>query len=94
MSIWKKTLFWGKVKDTLAIGSILSQGGMELGNVNESVKLWIGLGSLAAYLVGMWMDDKNKDGIVDIFETEVTTKITSDTPITVETTKTTDSPKQ
>lgn len=85
MGIWKKAIFWTKVKDTLAIGSILSQGGMEIGHVSESVKLWIGFGSLAAYVVGMWFEDKDKDGLVDIFQTEVKTTITSAAPIEVKT---------
>lgn len=96
MSIWKRALLWVKIKDTLAIGSILSQAGMEIGNTSEALKLWIGLGSLVGYLVGMWMEDKDKDGIVDLFQTEVTTKhkITSESPIEVETTKTIETPKQ
>ena len=68
MALWKKTLFWGKVKDSLAIGAILSQAGLEMGNASETVKLIVAGGSIAAYLVGMWMEDKNQDGIVDIFE--------------------------
>lgn len=91
MSIWKRALLWVKVKDTLAIGSILSQAGMEIGNTSESIKLWIGLGSLIGYLVGMWMEDKDKNGVVDIFETEVTTTIKSSTPIEV---KTEEKPKE
>lgn len=79
-------MFWGKVKDTLAIGSIISQGGMELGNTPEEVKLWVGFGSLAAYIVGMWFDDKDKDGVVDIFQTEVT--VTSAAPIEIKTEET------
>lgn len=91
MAIWKRALFWTKVKDTLAIGSIISQGGMELGGTPEDVKIWIGVGSLAAYLVGMWMEDKDKDGVVDIFQSEVKTTITSAAPIEI---KTEETPKQ
>jgi len=68
MSLWKRTIFWTKVKDSLAIGAILSQAGLEVGNASEAVKLFVAGGSILAYLVGMWMEDKNADGIVDIFE--------------------------
>lgn len=85
MSIWKKALFWTKVKDTMAIGSILSQAGMNIGETSEQVKLWIGAGTFVGYIIGMWMEDKDKNGIVDLFETEVTTTITSNSPMTVTT---------
>ena len=71
MSLWKKTLFWTKVKDSLAIGAILSQAGLEVGNASETVKLIVAGGSILAYLVGMWMEDRDKDGIVDIFQDDI-----------------------
>lgn len=89
MSIWKRSLFWTKIKDTLAIGAILSQAGMEIGNTSEQIKLIIGAGTFVGYLVGMWMEDKDKNGVVDIFETEVTTTITSSAPIDIKTEETT-----
>lgn len=84
MSIWKRAIIWTKIKDSLALGGILGQAGMEVLNTSEPIKLWVAVGTVLGYLVGMWMEDKNNDGIVDIFQTEVTTKVTSSAPIDVE----------
>lgn len=89
MSFWKRAIVWTKVKDTLAIGAILSQAGFELGNASEQLRLVIGAGTFVGYIIGMWMEDKDKNGIVDIFETEVTTTIKSATPIEITTEETT-----
>ncbi len=86
MSIWKKAILWTKIKDTFAIGGILSQGGMEVLNSSELVKLIVAGGTVIGYVVGMWMEDKDGDGVVDLFQTDVTIK--SDSPIEVEVTKT------
>ena len=70
MAIWKKTKLWEKVKDTLAIGGLLAQGGFEIANASETLRLWILAGNIGAYLVGMWMSDKDGDGMVDLFQDE------------------------
>lgn len=90
MSIWKRAIIWVKIKDSLALGGILGQAGMEVLNTSEAIKLWVAVGTVLGYLVGMWMEDKNNDGIVDLFQTEVTTTTTvkSESPIEVETKKT------
>lgn len=68
MSIWKKALLWTKIKDTFALGGILSQAGMEMLNTNEKIQLSVAVGTVLGYLIGMWFEDKDKDGIVDIFQ--------------------------
>lgn len=88
MSIWKKAIIWTKIKDTFALGGILSQAGMEVLNTNQNIQMCVAVGTVLGYLVGMWMEDKDRDGIVDIFQTEVTTKVTSSGPVDVEVTKT------
>lgn len=88
MSIWKKAILWTKIKDTFALGGILSQAGMEVLHTNEKIQFYVAIGTVLGYLVGMWMEDKDRDGIVDIFQTEVTTKVTSTGPVDVEVTKT------
>ena len=71
MALWKKTTFWTKVKDTLAVGGLLAQGGMDIANASDQLKLIILAGNILAYLVGMWMDDKDGDGRVDLFQDEI-----------------------
>lgn len=87
MSIWRKAILWTKIKDTLALGGILGQAGMEALNTNQKIQLYVAVGTVLGYVVGMWMEDKNNDGIVDIFQTEVTVKAKSDAPVEVEITK-------
>ena len=83
MSIWKKAILWTKIKDTFALGGILGQAGMEALNTNQTIQMWVAVGTVIGYLVGMWMEDKDRDGIVDIFQTEVTVKAKSETPVDV-----------
>lgn len=83
MSIWKKAILWTKIKDTFALGGILGQAGMEVLNTNQSIQMWVAVGTVIGYLVGMWMEDKDRDGIVDIFQTEVTVKAKSEAPVDV-----------
>lgn len=85
MSIWKKAILWTKIKDTFALGGILGQAGMEALNTSEVIQLSVAVGTVIGYLVGMWMEDKDQDGIVDIFQTEVKTTVKSSAPIEVKT---------
>jgi hypothetical protein len=82
MSIWKKAILWTKIKDTFALGGILGQAGMEVLNTNQTVQVCVAVGTVIGYLVGMWMEDKDHDGVVDIFQTEV--KVKSESPIDVQ----------
>jgi len=66
--IWKRTLFWQKVERTLAIGGLLGQGGMDVLHASDTLKLWILAGNVGALIVAMWMEDRNSDGTVDLFE--------------------------
>lgn len=68
MSIWKRATFWVKLKDSFALGGLLGQAGMEVIATNEMVKIWVAIGTILGYLIGMWMSDENKDGVVDLFE--------------------------
>ncbi len=78
MAIWKKAFLWTKIKDTLGLGGIIAQGGIEAFNqagieafkVNPKVQLFVAAGTAIGYLVGMWMEDRDKDGIVDLFQLE------------------------
>lgn len=86
MSIWTKAVFWTKVKDSLAIGGLLTQGGMEALNSSEVVKQITAAATIIAYLVGMWMEDRDKDGVVDIFQSEKVVTITTDADAKVDVT--------
>lgn len=71
---WKKTTFWTKVADTMAL-----LGGLATGSIGSLEKLavltidpkWL-IASAACALFGtlvrMWMDDQDGDGNVDMFQ--------------------------
>ena len=68
MALWKRTTFWQKVKDTTAL---FGTGGQIILTIADSSHIWnyvMGGATIIGMLVALWMDDKNADGIVDIFE--------------------------
>lgn len=82
---YKQTLFWNKVKDSINVTGVLVQMGLIVG---DSVHTWnyvVGAGQVIGMLIAIWMADVDKDGHVDVFQKEVKTTVTSDTPITVKT---------
>jgi hypothetical protein len=85
MNYWQRTSTWGKVKDSLT--GILSIGQLTL-ILNDSQHIYNVLcfiGQVAAILIPTWFEDKNNNDVADIFEKEVTVKVTSDSPIKIDT---------
>ena len=85
MSYWKKASFWNKVKDTIHFLGTATQLTLILG---DSAHIWNFITAAAQVLgsiIAIWMEDKDKDGEVDVFQKEVITTVTSDSPIKVET---------
>lgn len=89
MSFWKQAVVWTKIKDTIALVGTTITAGLELGNSTGIFKTpqWGAFISLSVtflgILLGMWFEDKDKDGTVDLFQTTVT----STGPVEVETKK-------
>lgn len=85
MNYWKRASFWSKIKDT--VGGILALGQLSLilGNSQHIYNGIVFIGQAIALFIPIWMEDKNQNDIADIFEKEVTVKVKSDAPITVET---------
>lgn len=82
---YKHTSFWNKVKDSINVTGVLVQMGLIVG---DSIHTWnyvVGAGQVIGMLIAIWMADRDGDGQVDVFQKEVITTVTSDTPITVET---------
>jgi hypothetical protein len=99
MSLWRNAKFWTKLKDTFALGGTSITAGLSIGNKinlfstpDYSELISIGV-TFIGILIGMWFEDKDGNNIPDIFEATVTTKVTSDSPITV-TTSEEEKPKQ
>ena len=65
---WTKTLFWQRVRDSLAIFG--TPGGAIAAYV-DSNPFWLAVSVASAVAIGLiavWMVDHNKNGIVDLFE--------------------------
>lgn len=65
---WTKTLFWQRVRDSLAI---FGTPGGAIAAYIETNPAWLCLSAVSAVLVALiaiWMADHDKNGIVDIFE--------------------------
>ncbi len=81
---FEKTHFWEKVKDTIHIVGTLTQMGLITA---DSAHVWNYVtagGQIIGMFIAIWFADKNKDGTVDIFEQEVTVKVSSEAPVSVD----------
>jgi hypothetical protein len=85
MSYWKRTSTWNKIKDSFSGVLAIGQLSLILNDSQHVYNVLCFIGQIAALLIPIWFDDKNQNDIADIFEKEVVTKVTSETPITVET---------
>lgn len=82
---YKYSSFWTRVKDSVNAVGTITQVVLVAG---ESDHIWnyiTGGIQLLGTFISIWFDDRDKDGKVDIFQKEVITIVTSETPIKVET---------
>lgn len=74
MKFYKKTFFWNRVRDSLAL--LGPTGGILVGEFTSN--LWaIGISISSALIVGwiaIWFVDNDKNGFVDLFEKDKETK--------------------
>lgn len=89
MSIWHKSATWEKVQLSINILLSMTQGALIIGDSKHIWNYAVLAGQILGALIGIWMVDKDKDGTPDLFQAEVTTTITSSTPIEVKTEETT-----
>jgi hypothetical protein len=71
---WKKTDFWGKLRDTFGIFGGLTTTGlagvdfMTIANIDEKWILISAGATLFGTILGIWMTDEDGDGTVDMFQ--------------------------
>lgn len=68
--IFKRTFFWQRVRDSLAI---FGTPGGAIAAYMDANPLWLTLSAVSAVgvaLIAIWMVDHDKNGIVDIFEND------------------------
>lgn len=91
---YKYSSFWTRVKDSVNAVGTITQVVLVAG---ESDHIWnyiTGGIQLLGTFISIWFDDRDKDGRVDIFQEQVVTTITSETPIKVETKTETPTPHE
>lgn len=88
MNLLKKAATWEKIQLSINIILSITQGGLIL---SDSKHIWnyiVLAGQIIGSLIGIWMVDKDKDGVPDVFQAEVTTTVTSAAPIEIKTEET------
>lgn len=85
MKFWQKISFWNKVQLTVQSVLTLTQLSLIFGNAQHIFNVCVTAGQLIGLIIPIWMEDKDSNGTVDLFEKEITTTITSDSPITIKT---------
>lgn len=84
-NIFTRMTFWTKFQITAQTICTSTQVGFVLADSQHIYNIMIAVVQLISLLIPVWFEDKNKNDIVDMFEKEVTVKVTSDAPIQVET---------
>lgn len=82
---YKYSSFWTRVKDSINAVGTITQVVLVAGESDHMWNYITGGIQLLGTFISIWFDDRDKDGKVDIFQKEVVTKVTSETPIKVET---------
>ncbi len=66
--LWKKVGFWMKLKVSIASVGIGSEVFMHFADTHPTWKIVAGVGTIVGILISVWIEDKNNDGIVDLFQ--------------------------
>lgn len=68
VKFWKRFSFWAKLKGILATVGIGGEFALYLGDSHEGYKWFVGGATLLAIIITHITEDKNNNGVVDIFE--------------------------
>lgn len=84
-NIFTRMTFWTKLQLTIQAVLSLAQLSLIFGDSEHIYNIFVTAGQILGLIIPIWIQDANRDGVVDGFEKEVTVKVTSDAPIQVET---------
>ena len=87
MSYWKKTSFWGKIRDTVQILGTSTQLTLIFNDAQHIYNVIVAATQLLSLLLPVWFTDEDRDGNVDAFQEEVKVIVKSETPVDVQITK-------
>jgi len=62
--------FWTKLKSSIAFGGIGTEFTLFMADSADVWKWIAGGATVLSYLITIWIEDKNNNGIVDLFEDE------------------------
>lgn len=88
-NIFTRMTFWTKMQLTIQAVLSIAQLSLIFGDSEHIYNVFVTAGQIAGLLIPIWFEDKNNNHVVDLFEKEVTVKVTSDSPIKVDTETTT-----
>lgn len=77
--------FWQKMSATIQAIGTFTQLSLIFGDSQHIYNVMVALIQLAGLIIPIWFEDRDNDGNVDLFQKEITTTITSDSPIKVTT---------
>jgi len=72
--IWKRMTFWTKIKGTVAGLGVGTELTLFIADSADVWKWVAGGATFLGYLITIWIEDKNNNGIADIFEEKSDTK--------------------
>ena len=85
MNYFKRASVWSKIKDTIQVIGTFTQLSLIFGDSQHIYNVIVAIVQLAGMIIPIWLEDKDHDDVIDIFQKEVVTTVTSDSPIKVET---------
>jgi len=68
IKVWMKSTFWKKVQDTCALFGTGTTIGLETSDINGFWSIFVAVITLIGYVLGIWFNDSDNDGIADIFQ--------------------------
>lgn len=77
--------FWQKMSATIQAIGTFTQLSLIFGDSQHIYNVMVALIQLAGLIIPIWFEDRDNDGNVDLFQKEITTTITSDSPIKITT---------
>lgn len=68
MKFWQQTYFWKKLEESLALisGITITTAGFE--GASSRFFIVVGICGIVAKLIFIWIEDKDNNGVVDIFD--------------------------
>ena len=75
MTLWKKSSFWQRIKDTIALFGTGGQVVLLLAEVPHLYNYITAAATALGMLVTLWFNDQDGDGNVDLFQDQTKTNI-------------------